>query len=91
MSPVRRALVAITSAHAPLYPEGKETDTKGLQAITSKIFTSGGIVSAVCHGGAIFPCVIDPSTNKTIIDSRRVTGFTTRSEEDENVLDTIKS
>lgn len=25
MSPVRRALVAITSAHAPLYPEGKET------------------------------------------------------------------
>ncbi|GLB19538.1 hypothetical protein AtubIFM61612_009445 [Aspergillus tubingensis] len=26
MSPVRRALVAITSAQPPLYPEGKETD-----------------------------------------------------------------
>ncbi|GCB20799.1 glyoxalase 3 [Aspergillus awamori] len=182
MSPVRRALIAITSAHAPLYPEGKETglfitealhpfevfrkagfevdlvsetgtyqpdwlsqqkdwlndkdravwedhssefrskldnllkpsdidpekyglffasaghaslidypDAKGLQAIASKIFTSGGIVSAVCHGGAIFPGVIDPSTNKSIIDSRRVTGFTTRGEEEENVLDTIKS
>jgi hypothetical protein len=25
MAPVRRALIAITSAHAPLYPEGKET------------------------------------------------------------------
>lgn len=25
MSPARRALIAITSAHAPLYPEGKET------------------------------------------------------------------
>lgn len=25
MAPPRRALIAITSAHAPLYPEGKET------------------------------------------------------------------
>ncbi|OJI79304.1 hypothetical protein ASPTUDRAFT_59405 [Aspergillus tubingensis CBS 134.48] len=137
MSPVRRALVAITSAQPPLYPEGKETDravwkdhssefhsmldnllklgdinpekyklffasdgyvslinypdTKGLQAITSKIFTSGGIVSAVCHGGAIFPCVIDPNTNKSIIDSRRVTGFTTRSEEEENNRPTVEA
>lgn len=44
-----------------------------------------------CHGGAIFPGIIDPSTKKSIIDSRRVTGFTTRGEEEENVLDTIKS
>lgn len=25
MPPPRKALIAITSAHAPLYPEGKET------------------------------------------------------------------
>lgn len=25
MAPPRKALIAITSAHAPLYPEGKET------------------------------------------------------------------
>ncbi|KAL5355976.1 class I glutamine amidotransferase-like protein [Aspergillus floccosus] len=182
MAPARRALIAITSAHAPLYPEGKETglfitealhpfevfrkagfevdlvsetgtyqpdwlsqqkdwlndqdravwedhssefrskldkllkpsdinpdqygiffasaghaslidypNATGLQAIASSIFASGGIVSAVCHGGAIFPGVIDPSTKKSVIHSRRVTGFTTRGEEEENVLDTIKS
>lgn len=25
MAPPRRALIAVTSAHAPLYPEGRET------------------------------------------------------------------
>ena len=44
-----------------------------------------------CHGGAIFPGVIDPSTGKSIIAGRKVTGFTTRGEEEEGVLDTIKS
>ncbi|PWY95171.1 class I glutamine amidotransferase-like protein [Aspergillus sclerotioniger CBS 115572] len=180
MSQPRKALIAITSAHAPLYPEGKETglfltealhpfnvfkeagfevdlvsetgtyqpdwlsqqkdwlpeedrkvwedhssefrskldkllkpsdvqagsyglffasaghaslidypDAKGLQAIASKIYGDGGIVSAVCHGGAIFPGILDPSTGKSIIDGRKVTGFTTRGEE-EGVLETIQ-
>ncbi|KAF7592355.1 hypothetical protein BBP40_000338 [Aspergillus hancockii] len=44
-----------------------------------------------CHGGAIFPGVIDSSTGKSVISSRKVTGFTTRGEEEEGVLDTIKS
>ncbi|PYI12342.1 class I glutamine amidotransferase-like protein [Aspergillus sclerotiicarbonarius CBS 121057] len=181
MSQPRRALIAITSAHAPLYPEGKETglfitealhpfnvfkqagfevdlvsetgtyqpdwlsqqkdwlpdedrkvwedhssefrskldkllkpgdipagsyglffasaghaslidypDAKGLQTIASKIYVDGGIVSAVCHGGAIFPGILDPSTGKSIIDGRKVTGFTTRGEEEEGVLETIQ-
>lgn len=44
-----------------------------------------------CHGGAIFPGVIDPATGKSIIANKRVTGFTTKGEEEEGVLDTIKS
>lgn len=44
-----------------------------------------------CHGGAIFPGIIDSSTGKSIIANRRVTGFTTQGEEEEGVLDTIKS
>ncbi|KKK25575.1 hypothetical protein P175DRAFT_0191476 [Aspergillus ochraceoroseus IBT 24754] len=182
MSPARKAVIAITSAHAPLYPEGKETglfitealhpfnvfrqagfdvdlvsetgtyqadwlsqqkdwlddedravwedhssefrskldhlykpsdvnpssyglffasaghaslidypDARGLQAIASRIYADDGIVSAVCHGGAIFPGIIDSSTGKPIIDSCQVTEFTTRGEEEEGVLDTIKS
>ncbi|KAJ5875541.1 uncharacterized protein N7473_012888 [Penicillium subrubescens] len=181
MAPTRKALIAITSAHAPLYPDGKETglfitealhpfqvfrkagfevdlvsetgtyqpdwlseqkdwlndadravwedhssefrskldnllkpsdikpdnyglffasaghaslidypEAKGLQNIASKIFTDGGIVSAVCHGGAIFPGIIDPATGKSIISGRRVTGFTNRGEEEHGILDVIK-
>ena len=44
-----------------------------------------------CHGGAIFPGIIDPSTGKSIISGKKVTGFTTQGEKEENVLDTIKS
>lgn len=44
-----------------------------------------------CHGGAIFPGIIDSSTGKSVIAGRKVTGFTTRGEEEEGVLDTIKS
>ncbi len=182
MSPPRRALIAVTSAHAPLYSEGKETglfitealhpfnvfhdagfevdlvsetgsyqadwlseqkewldgndrlvwedhnsefrskldhilkpadvnynnygiffasaghaslidypDAKGLQAIASKMYTDGSIISAVCHGGAIFPGIIDPSTGKSIIAGKKVTGFTTQGEKEEGVLDTIIS
>ncbi|KAF4201533.1 hypothetical protein CNMCM8927_001428 [Aspergillus lentulus] len=77
-----------SAGHASLidYP-----DAKGLQNIASKMYTDGGIISAVCHGGAIFPGIIDPSTGKSIITNRKVTGFTTRGEEEEGVLDTIKS
>ncbi|KAK5174085.1 plasma membrane heat shock protein [Saxophila tyrrhenica] len=182
MAPPRKALIAVTSAHAPLYPDGKETgmfvtealhpfnvfrkagfevdlasetgtyqadwlsqqkdwlpeedrkvwedpssdfrkkldahlkpgdieaheygiffasaghaslidypDAKGLQNIASTMFTDGSIVSAVCHGGAIFPGIINPKTGKSIINGRTVTGFTTKGEEEEGVLDTIKS
>lgn len=44
-----------------------------------------------CHGGAIFPNTIDPRTGKSIIAGKKVTGFTTKGEEEEGVLDTIKS
>lgn len=44
-----------------------------------------------CHGGAIFPGIIDPATGKSIISGKKVTGFTTKGEEEEGVLDTIKS
>ena len=66
-------------------------DAKGLQAIWSKMYTDGSIISAVYHGGTIFPGIIDPSTGKSIIAGKKVTGFTTQGEEEEGVLDTIIS
>lgn len=183
MAPPRRALIAVTSAHAPLYPDGKETglfitealhpfnvfhnanfevdfasetgtfqpdwlsqqadwlkgedktawedrdsafrsrldkilkasdvnweryglffasaghaslidypEAKGLQQIAANVYTTGhGIVSAVCHGGAIFPGIVDSATGESIISGKKVTGFTTKGEEEEGVLDTIIS
>lgn len=44
-----------------------------------------------CHGAALLPSTLDPSTQKSIIHGKRVTGFTTKGEEEEGVLDTIKS
>jgi putative intracellular protease/amidase len=181
MAPPKRALIAITSAHAPLYPDGKETglfitealhpfdvfreagfevdlvsetgsyspdwlsttddwlkpderkvyedpcsefrskldkihkpsdlkssdygvffasaghaslidypSAKGLQSIASDIWANGGIVSAVCHGGAIFTGIVDKA-GVPIIKGRNVTGFTTKGEEEEGVLETIQS
>ena len=78
-----------SAGHASLidYP-----DAKGLQRIASQLYTQGGgIVSAVCHGGAIFPGIIDPQTGRSIISGKMVTGFTTQGEEEEGVLDTIMS
>jgi putative intracellular protease/amidase len=54
-----------------------------LQTIASNIYAAGGIVSAVCHGGAIFPGIIDKQTEKSVIAGKKVTGFTTRGEEEE--------
>ncbi|KAK9365085.1 class I glutamine amidotransferase-like protein [Lipomyces kononenkoae] len=77
-----------SAGHASLidYP-----DAKGLQHIASQMYAGGAIISAVCHGGAIFTGIIDPSSGKSIIFNRKVTGFTTKGEEEEGVLDTIKS
>lgn len=62
-----------------------------LQSIAAEIYSTGnGIVSAVCHGGAIFPGVVDGS-GKSIISGKKVTGFTTQGEEEKGVLDKIKS
>jgi putative intracellular protease/amidase len=76
-----------SAGHASLidYP-----DAKGLQILASDMYDQGGIVSAVCHGGAIFPGILDKHTGQPIISGKTVTGFTTKGEEEEGVLDTIK-
>lgn len=87
-TPSDYGLFFASAGHASLidYP-----DAKGLQRIAAHLYADGGIVSAVCHGGAIFPGIIDPATGRSIIAGKEVTGFTTKGEEEEGVLDTILS
>jgi putative intracellular protease/amidase len=55
-------------------------DAKGLQGIAANMYDAGDIISVVCHGGAIFPGIIDPKTGKSIIAGNKVTGLTTKGE-----------
>jgi putative intracellular protease/amidase len=62
---------------------------KDLQAVAEDVWERGGIVAAVCHGGAIFPGVKDPKTGKSIIAGKDVTGFSTEGDKLAGVLDRI--
>lgn len=78
-----------SAGHASLidYP-----DATGLQAIATNIYyRNAGVMSAVCHGGAIFLGLHDPASKEPMIKGKRVTGFTNLGEEQEGILDVIKS
>jgi D-lactate dehydratase len=62
---------------------------KGLQAVAENVWERGGIVSSVCHGGAIFPGIKDAQTGKSIIEGKQVTGFSTEGDRIAGVLDRI--
>lgn len=75
------------AGHASIYDY---PSVRSLQAIAEDIWSRGGIVSAVCHGPAILPGIIDPKTSKSIIEGKTVTGFTTEGEVILHVIDTIR-
>jgi putative intracellular protease/amidase len=57
-----------------------------LQAIAADVWSRGGVVAAVCHGGAIFPGVKEAATGKSIVSGKQVTGFSTEADELAGVL-----
>lgn len=63
---------------------------RGLQTVAEDVWRRGGIVAAVCHGGAIFPGVIDASTGKSIVSGLDVTGFSTAGDQKAGVLAKIR-
>ncbi|HJT31312.1 MAG TPA: DJ-1/PfpI family protein [Pirellulales bacterium] len=76
-----------SAGHASIYDYPK---ARGLQSIAEDIWARGGVVSAVCHGPAILPGVIDQEARTSIIAGKAVTGFTTEGEIVLKVLDKIK-
>jgi putative intracellular protease/amidase len=61
----------------------------GLQAVAADVWERGGVVAAVCHGGAIFPGVKDAGTGRSIIVGKKVTGFSTEGDKLAGVLEKI--
>jgi putative intracellular protease/amidase len=68
------------------YPKAKT-----LQAIAENVWGRGGVVAAVCHGGAIFTGVKDQATGKSIIADKEVTGFSTEGDTMAGVIEKIHS
>lgn len=62
-----------SAGHATLFDYPK---AKGLQSLAQAIWAKGGVVAAVCHGGAIFDGLIDQATGKPLIEGKSITGFT---------------
>lgn len=62
-----------SAGHATLFDYPK---AKGLQSLAQSIWAKGGVVAAVCHGGAIFDGLIDQATGKPLIEGKSITGFT---------------
>jgi putative intracellular protease/amidase len=75
-----------SAGFASVYDYPKATS---LQAVAEDVWTRGGVVAAVCHGGAIFTGVKDASTGKSIIEGKDVTGFSTEGDRMAGVLDKI--
>ncbi|MCJ1328814.1 hypothetical protein MMC10_005491 [Thelotrema lepadinum] len=63
----------------------------GLQNLAQTVWANGGIISAVCHGPALFAGVIDPATGENIVKGRTITGFTTEGEYDMHLMDILRS
>lgn len=75
-----------SAGFASVYDYPKATT---LQSIAQDVWARGGVVAAVCHGGAIFPGVLDETTGASIIKGKDVTGFSTQGDELAGVLDKI--
>ncbi|KAG4444356.1 hypothetical protein IFR05_000121 [Cadophora sp. M221] len=104
----KKALIAMTSAHAPLYPDGKETGLFVTEALHPfEVFRASGFeVDLVSETGSYQANwlsqqpewlsekdnkVWEDHSSKSIIAGKKVTGFTTKGEEEEGVLETIQS
>lgn len=63
-------------------------DAPGLGKIAADIYAAGGIVSAVCHGPAIFASIKD-AEGKYIVAGKAITGFTAEGEKEMGVSEAI--
>ncbi|KAK9350535.1 class I glutamine amidotransferase-like protein [Lipomyces doorenjongii] len=84
----RYGIFYASAGHAALidYPTASN-----LQKIAAQVWANGGIVSAVCHGPALFANLLDPATNEPIIKGKTITGFTTEAEITMGIMEELQS
>jgi putative intracellular protease/amidase len=66
--------IHLCGGHAPGMKPYLESDI--LQQKAVEFFTSGRVISAVCHGPVLLARAIDPATQKSILHGRRITALT---------------
>ncbi|CVK95757.1 related to NonF protein, involved in nonactin biosynthesis [Fusarium mangiferae] len=88
LDPSKYGLFYASAGHAALidYPTASS-----LQNIAARVWASGGVVSTVCHGPAIFANLIDPTTNEPLIKRKKITGFTTEAEDTMKIMGELRS
>lgn len=88
LDPSKYGLFYASAGHAALidYPTASS-----LQNIAAQVWASGGVVSTVCHGPAIFANLIDPTTNEPLIKGKKITGFTTEAENTMKIMGELRS
>ncbi|KAM7211222.1 Class I glutamine amidotransferase-like protein [Rhypophila decipiens] len=77
-----------SAGHAALidYPTAEN-----LKNIAASVWASGGIVSSVCHGPAVFHNLIDTATGEPLIKGKTLTGFTTEAESVMHIAEELKA
>jgi putative intracellular protease/amidase len=63
---------------------------RSLQTIAEDVWKRGGVVAAVCHGGAIFPGIRDVGSGESIVAGKQVTGFSTEGDRLAGVLPKVR-
>ncbi|MCJ1470328.1 hypothetical protein MMC07_008973 [Pseudocyphellaria aurata] len=73
--------------HAAIYDYPKASN---LHKLAAQVYANGGVVSAVCHGPALLPGIIEASTGKPLIQGKKVTGFAEKGEVEVGALDSMR-
>lgn len=88
VDPKEYGLFFAAAGHAAIYDY---PSAKDLHRLAKNIWDRGGVVSAVCHGPAILPGVLDGSSGRSIVSGKKMTGFTTKGEIELKIIDRIKA
>lgn len=88
IDPSEYSIIFFAGGHGTVYDFPQ---AKGLHHIAEEIWKNKGVVSAVCHGPAIFDGMKDPhNPGKLLVEGKTITGFTDEGEKAMGLEETLK-